>query len=76
MDGDVVLAQLALALALYVYLAVLLRVLARYHIRRLVSREPSLNDIFLHLYETDPSARAPALGRVEEEEPSGVAGGG
>jgi ABC-2 type transport system ATP-binding protein len=54
----------------------LLRALARYHIRRLVSREPSLNDIFLHLYETDPSARAPALGRVEEEEPSGVAGGG
>jgi len=31
----------------------LVQALARYHVRRLVSREPSLNDIFLHLYEND-----------------------
>jgi ABC-2 type transport system ATP-binding protein len=31
----------------------LLLTLAPYHVRRLVSREPSLNDIFLHLYESD-----------------------
>jgi ABC-2 type transport system ATP-binding protein len=27
-----------------------LRALLPYHVRRLVSREPSLNDIFLHMY--------------------------
>jgi ABC-2 type transport system ATP-binding protein len=29
--------------------------LAPYHVRRLISREPSLNDIFLHLYEETPA---------------------
>jgi ABC-2 type transport system ATP-binding protein len=35
-----------------------LETLARYHVRRLVSREPSLNDIFLHLYESEASPPA------------------
>ena len=31
----------------------LLQALAPYHVRRLISREPSLNEVFLHLYEDD-----------------------
>jgi ABC-2 type transport system ATP-binding protein len=37
----------------------LLRALLPYHVRRLVSREPSLNDIFLHMY-GDAGEPAPA----------------
>jgi ABC-2 type transport system ATP-binding protein len=39
----------------------LLRVLLPYHVRRLVSREPSLNDVFLHMYgESGEPAADPA----------------
>jgi ABC-2 type transport system ATP-binding protein len=47
----------------------LVQTLARFGVRRLVSREPSLNEIFLHLYESGPAAAMPTAG--EDRAPLG-----
>jgi ABC-2 type transport system ATP-binding protein len=48
----------------------LVQALARYGVRRLVSREPSLNEVFLHLYESGPMAAIQTAG--EDRAPLGT----